>query len=484
MKHSAALFSAILIAGTASQAIAAASPEEAQRLTSLFQSYLGSEPGVVAVTPAGDSYAAIFDLAPLFAKAKEPGASASMSPIEWTLTDQGGGKWKVDQNQPFSFALKIDGQVDMKASIGSIEGTGIFDEALGAFASTSTTFKQLGLDQTITEQGRTSKIVYTIAGIEAESAMSGNETSAGGTAKYSYTDLRETISMPAAPDGSMPAMDLSIASSSGMQDGTVRGLRPKAALNLVAWLVAHPSREAIVAGQAELKDKLYAALPIFDNVTGTATMNELTVNSAIGRFAAARLDVEVDVNGIVADGKLREKFTFTGLQMPDSIVPPWAAGLVPQNFTIDVGGSGFDLAAPAKLILDNLDLSKDPPLPKDIEPKLAQAILPGGSVDITLGASEVIAQAFDLKAEGSMTAGPASMPSGQATVRLKGIDDIMAAIQSAPPEMNMQQMAPMVIVAKGMAKQEDGGYLSWRIESTPTGSVTVNGVDPMKMGSQ
>lgn len=100
-----------------------------------------------------------------------------------------------------------------------------------------------------------------------------------------------------------------------------------------------------------------------------------------------------------------------------------------------------------------------------------------------LGPSEIVASTFDLKAEGSMTAGPAAMPAGQATIKLKGIDDIMAAIQAAPPEMGMQQMAPMVIVAKGMAKP-DGDYLSWKIESTPQGSFTVNGVDPIKMGGQ
>ncbi len=69
-------------------------------------------------------------------------------------------------------------------------------------------------------------------------------------------------------------------------------------------------------------------------------------------------------------------------------------------------------------------------------------------------------------------------------MKLKGIDDIMAAIQAAPPEMGMGQIAPVIIVAKGMAKQEADGYLSWKIESTPTGSVTINGTDVSKIGGQ
>ncbi len=105
-------------------------------------------------------------------------------------------------------------------------------------------------------------------------------------------------------------------------------------------------------------------------------------------------------------------------------------------------------------MLDKLDLSKDPPLPPEIEAELQKALLPSGSVTLGLGPSEVIARIFDLKAEGSMTRGPMSMPAGQALLKLKGIDEIMAAVQNSPPEMGLAQMAPMIIMAKGMGKQE------------------------------
>jgi hypothetical protein len=108
--------------------------------------------------------------------------------------------------------------------------------------------------------------------------------------------------------------------------------------------------------------------------------------------------------------------------------------------------------------------------------------MPNGTVALGLGPSEVIAKLFDLKLEGSMKAGPVAPPSGQATVKLKGLDEVMAALQSAPPEMGVQQIAPMIIVAKGMAKNEADGTLTWNIESTPTGGVLVNGVDVTKMG--
>lgn len=484
MKKPAALFALLVLAGTSANALAAATPEEAQRLTALFQAYLGSDPGVVTVTPDGDAYDAKFDVAPLLAKIREPGFSASLTPIEWTLVPQGSGKWKVDQDQPLSFAVKLEGKLDMKGSIASIKGSGIYDEALAAFESSVTDLTQFAFEQTVTEANGTSKVSYTLATIRSESAMTGTGDSADGTSKITFTDLRETISMPQAADGSLPPIDLSITSPGGAQDAVIKGLKPRAVNELVAWLVARPSKEAIIADQAALKEKLRAAIPVFGNVSGTASLNDLSVNSMLGKFGVGKLDVFVDINGVVDAGSLREKFTFTGFRMPEGLVPPWAASLVPESFTIDFNVADFNLAKPAAMIIDAFDLSKDPPLPKEIEPQLQQALLPTGAVRLGIGPSSVVASVFDLQAEGSMTAGPAAMPAGQAVIKLKGLDEVMAALQAAPPEMGMQQIAPVVIIAKGMAKAAADGYLTWDIKSTPEGSVTVNGTDISKMGGQ
>ena len=123
----------LFLAGSSFQALAAATPEEAARLTAVMQSYVGNEPGVVTVTPNGESYNTRLDFAPLIAKIKQTGFAASVTPIDMTLTPQGNGKWKVDQDQPLAFSMKVDGQIEMKGSVAAIKGSGIFDEALGGF---------------------------------------------------------------------------------------------------------------------------------------------------------------------------------------------------------------------------------------------------------------------------------------------------------------------------------------------------------------
>jgi hypothetical protein len=467
------------VLGTSTPALAAATPEEAQRLTSLFQAYLGTEPGVVSVTPAGESYAAKLDLTPLFAKVKDPAVSLGLSPLEWTLTDQGSGKWKVDQNQPLTFAFGVKGQGETKGAIASVVSVGIFDEALGGFATSSAELKGITADQTVSDAGTTTRIVYAIDTVTMQTTMQGTSDSADAISSYAFTGLKETISVPASADGGTPAMDLVIASPSGKQDGTVKGLKMKAISDLVTWLVAHPNQQAIAAEQAVFKDKLRAALPLFTSLTGTSTAEDVTATSPFGQFAVKQFGFGAEMNGISADGRLRETFSFTGLQVPAALLPPWAAGLVPENFSLDVSVAGFDLAAAAALILDRLDLTKPEPMPKDLDAPLMQALMPKGAVTITLGPSQLLARLYDLTAVGSMTAGPVAMPAGEALVKLKGMDETMTALQATPPDI--QQMSAALLLVKGLGKAEADGTLSWQIVGTEAGAITVNGADISKM---
>lgn len=479
MKSVTALVTLGLLLGASSPALSAATPEGAQKLTTFFQSYLGQVPGVVSVTPQGDSYAAKIDLAPLFAKVKDPTVSLSLSPLEWTITEQGGGKWKVDQNQSLAFSFGVKGQGKTKGAIASVVSTGIFDEALGGFSTASAELKTIAADQTVTDEDPPTVVTYAIDAMTMQTTMQGTPESADATSSYGFTGMKQTIKVAAAADNSTPAMDLVVTSPSGKQDGAVKGLRLRAISDLATWLVAHQDKDAFIAAQAEFKDRLRAALPLFTSLSGSSSLDDVTIASPFGQFAVKQFGFGAEMNGVVADGRLRETFSFAGLQIPASLLPPWAAGLVPQNFTIDVGAADFDLAAPAALILDKLDLSKPEPLPKDLDQPLLQALLPKGSVTITLGPSELLASLYDLKAQGSMTAGPAAMPAGQALVTMKGLDETMAALQAGPPDI--QQMAPALLLAKGLGKTETDGSLSWKIESTAAGAITVNGADVSKM---
>lgn len=479
MRTTTALLTLGLLLGAANPVLAGATPEEAQRLTALFQSYLGQTPGVVSVTPAGESYAAKLDLTPLFAKVKDPTVSLSLSPLEWTLTSQGGGKWKVDQNQALNFAFGVKGQSETKGSIASVISTGLFDEALGGLATSSVELKAISTDQTMTDSGTTMRISYVVDAASMQGTLQGTPESADAASTFSFIGLRQTVSTPAAADGSAPAMEFVITSPSGKQYGKVTGLKLKAMGDLATWLVAHQDPEEIVTQQAVFKDKLSAALPLFSSLSSVSTIDDVSVTSSFGVFAMKQFGFGADMNGIVADGKLRETFSVSGLQVPQALLPPWSAGLIPEAFKLDVSVSDFNLSAPAAMIVDKLDLSKPDPLPQDLDGSLMQALMPKETVTITLGPSQLLAKLYDLTAEGSMTAGPAAMPSGQALVKLKGMDEAMAALQAGPPDV--QQMSAGLLLVKGLGKAEPDGSLSWEIMTMENGAVTVNGADVSKI---
>ena len=77
------------------------------------------------------------------------------------------------------------------------------------------------------ETGKTGTVTYTIESSHYESRMTGTGDNADGTSSWSFNNLRETISTPAAADGT-PAMDFTIAVPSGTNDGVIKGFKPKA----------------------------------------------------------------------------------------------------------------------------------------------------------------------------------------------------------------------------------------------------------------
>jgi hypothetical protein len=473
-------FICFVSAGTPALA-AAATAEEAQRLTGVFQTYLGKEPGVVTVTPSGEVYDVKVDLAPLIAKFKQPNFSAEISPFLMKLTDQGGGKWLVTQDSPLSYSARMPGQLEITVRAGAMRGSAVFDQNVSAFISSTYDIADFSLDETITTAETTMQVAYNIKAMHYETASTpAGPDALDGTFHWAMSGLTETIKVPMQQPGSMP-MDITVTAETGTQDGTIKGMKAQAIYRLIAWFVAHSSQEAIKAGQTELRSLVGAGLPFFENVTAKGALQNLSVITPVGPVGIANLGFDLGVNGVVADGMFHEGFRAEGVSLPPGFVPPFAADLVPQSFSFDFKVSDFNLADPARMLLDMIDLSQAKSNTPEENAKLLTALLPKGAVEISVGPSKVTAKLYDLDFEGAMTAGPVGIPLGAATIRAKGLDDVMKVLQAAPPEMAGQAI-PAVIAAKGMAKTEADGSLSWKIENTISGTLLVNGIDVSKMG--
>jgi hypothetical protein len=466
---------------SSSSTLAAATAEEASRILASLQSYVGAEPGVVAVVPEGDDYIITFDAAPLIKKYQQDGFTASMAPTVLKATPAGNGTWAVSSTSPFKFNVTGKDSLSADMSAATSEWNGTFDEALGGFTASNYTFSGITLVETIADPTNATnlKLDYAIDTlIGTSSAVKSGDGVSDNTSSFSMSGVTSaTVS-----NGPTGAFNYTTKTDKVDYTSTVKGFRMRAIMDLVAWFVAHPSKEAITADQAQLKEKVAAALPLWDNLDGGYAANNLVVGTGLGNFYMTKAGFSANANGAVKDGKLREGFSFEGLTIPAGLTPPWSAELIPTGMSFDFSLGGFDLETPAKKFLAEVDFAKDPPLPAGSEAQFLPIFLPNNALSITLNPGAITAPAYTLSYEGTIDASLAGLPKGQMTFRMKGMEDVLAKVQAAAATDPMAQQAMGgLVAAKGFGKTEADGTIVWVIDMTADSKVLINGIDMSAM---
>ncbi|MCX8507312.1 MAG: hypothetical protein ORN49_00285 [Rhodobacteraceae bacterium] len=476
---------AALWAATASQTLAApATPEGASHLTEVLQRYLGKTDGVVTVTPQGETYAVTLDATPLFALTSGKEA-ITLSAQHLTLTDQGGGLWKVVQDEPAAFAISLPGTIDAKVQIGKLMWNGLYDESLSSFQSWTSDMTDMVYSQKTTPTTETpgQEITEKFAAMHSEfSATKSLTVGVDGSYSWQASGFQETMTM--AQTAEQPAgQSVAIVADSVSQSGTFKGLRSAPLLDLVAFFVAHPSEAAIKADQEALRSQVQAALPFFEALDGTITYKGLSVNTPYGGGKADSIGGDLSMSGLIADGRLREKLTVSGLTLDEGLAPDWAEGLVPTDFTLDVEGKNFNLADPASILVGALDMAKEPPLSEAVGSTLLPAFLPTGSFDLTFAPGQVVAPLYQIDFDGAMTvAVSGTPPTGQGTIKAKGMDAVIEALNKGPAEV-AQGIGPVLTMARGIAKPGGVGELVWKLDGTTPGTLKVNDLDLSALGA-
>ncbi len=430
-----ALLAVLPFVFSATSAFAEATEEGAAHLVEVFQTYLGTAEGVVSVALDGGDYLVTLDGAPLATLAAAAGSTFNVTPLVMTLTDNEDGTWDVSQDQAVSVAFAIPGQMDMQEDIGSMAWEGVFDEELMSFSSAKGEMSDIKVKQNVTDPSSGEMLVeVTIASGNFE--MTGAPGVGGGvdgTYSMVMNGFSEAVTTP--PQGDMPGMPIVVTIESLAQTGKSSGLKMDGILGAVAWFVSHPTTEAKEADKAGLKTILHDGLPFFASTAGDMTAKKVLVATPMGDAGIDELVVNVEMNGVVADGKLREAFTFSGLTLPPGVVPDWAAAILPQKVSLDFQVTDFDAAAAAKVALGLFDLPAGAAPDEAFQANLLAALLPNKTVTIGLNPGAVTGDGYELTYEGSMAAGPdMPMPTGRAMITLAGIEKLQAALGAAPPE--------------------------------------------------
>ena len=469
-----------------------ATPEGAAALTTTFQTYLGTVAGVVTVQPEGEIYGVKLNFAPLLMKLPAE-IQASVTPIEFKLTDNGDGTWGVTENQTLSWSFTIPNMMEQTGST-KVESTGIWDEALPGFREQTAVMTGYTVNTTqympvtpvpgelAPEAEPEFKLEFEVLSHDtqstdrAETVLKASPAAAGGVdhgITYSVQGVYQTVDYAAvSPFG---AMKLDITSRGYDGKGMIKGSRNDGMLALLAWFVAHPSQELIASSQDGLRDKLSAAMPLWDDMAMDMNLHDLKVVSPIGEFTASNIAAEVGVSGIEADGRVREMVRITGLKVPETIVPPWALPVIPNEVSFDLSVSRFDLAAPVKMIIEGFDLTAGDPIGKvDVE-QLKAAFFAGNPVALELAPGQIKGEGYQIDYQGQMQLPADTPPGGTARISATGLDKIEAALNAAPPEQ-AQQPLMMLQMAKMLSKPGASGEMVWEIDaSKPGGPITVNG---------
>ena len=477
----------LLLLSSTSLSIAAATAEEAASIKASIQAYVGNEPGVVEVTPDGDDYEVTLDVMPYIKKNAKPDFTATFDPMTITLSPgDEDGTWDVSSSGPYAFSMSAGDQFNTSGKIENFDWQGTFDEALGAMSESTTTAKGITFSSKINQPELNMKtaVEYSIGSVESKSkATEAGEGLADSESTIGFADIKVSSKseVQAGAAASGPSLDYDASVAKGSYVTTMKSANLAGLLDLVAWLVAHPKEELIKQDQAALKEKILAALPVFANLTSTSTFETLKVNTALGTFAAELGGSSIALNGVVKDGKFGEGINLSGISIPPGLAPPWAADLVPTSMKLDFAVSGFDVEAPVRLAIGAMDLTKDPVLPAEVESQMQPAFTPTNTVIVTMNPGEIVSPVYTLSYEGALTVNLAGLPTGKATIRLRGADALMAKLSAAGEDPMAKQAVPMLVAAKGFGKAEADGSIVWVIEGTTAGAVTINGLDMSSM---
>ncbi len=483
---------ALLALGPVSAAWAVpATDEGAARLTGVLQTYLGATEGVVSVTPQGDSYQLKIDPAPLLAQVPDAQAQITVSPLTYALTDNGDGSWGVSEDQVLSWSVVVPKMFEQKGTA-KVQSTGTWDAALKGFREQKAVMTDYVIDsvqyappEAVGPDGMpvapapdaapqvVSRDHQTTARMEVE--MTGTAGKAGGVDQamtFTATDLKQSQELMSGPGGAPMLIEVSAPGYDGK--GLMAGARSDGMLSLLAWFVAHPSEAQIKQSQDGLRDRLAAAMPLWDDLSLEMAIRDMTIGSPIGEFGLASATLGLGLSGAVPDGRLAEKLVLSALTVPEGVLPPWVAPILPQEVSLDFAASDFDLAAPAKLLIESFDLNAEEPLARLSPEQMQQAFLPDGKAVLKLAPSQIKGDGYRIDYRADVAVGPGAAPVGAALISASGLDTLESALAAAPQDEAAQPLM-MLRMARAMSKPGEGGDAVWDIQMPEGGQISVNG---------
>lgn len=448
----------------------------AKQLSDNLSRYFGKQAfdkGVLKVSVEGDAYKIALDVKSLVnALPEQKLLKLDMPPYALMVKPRSDGSWDVSSNFSQSASFEFDGpqgHQSMEFTIKDGKGSGVYDPALAAF--TSGTSSMAGMTMT----SREAKQQADVTAGAGTATVSATKSAGGGvdfTATQKVSSFIETIKIDD-PDSGMN-FPVTLKTPELSVDANGKGMRTKPLLDLLAFAVANEDEAKLKTNQAELKSLMQAALPVWERIDGAYRFTDFEVESPVGKFGAKQFSTAFGMDGVSQNGKLDYAIKASGLTIPQQVLPVWSVPLLPTDIDLNFGGANIDLDSMAKKAIEAFDLNKEPPLSDEFGDALVADFM-AKNPKVVLGHSTVKNGSIEVAMEGEMTF-PGKKPDATMTVDVAGYDKIVQALQEgAKADPQMAQAFPFALAVKGFAKTLPNGRLEWVIDAKADGSVTVNG---------
>ena len=312
------VFSTSVVAAmlTAAQALAdPATPQGAQELGQTAAAYFGKaavEHGVITITPRGESYLATIDLQHASDAFKLPADVRLTGRSSLVLTPMADGAWNVSADDFPTIVLARAGDANALSFSMSATGfhfNGVFDPRLAAFLSSKTKadsvdFKLRALDRA-TGQPKDFMFHYGAATVTTAGVAAGD----GGVTialQEQIDSARKSVSELAENGGPADAVAATYDIGPLVGEGSIEGLRAASLGDLWRFLVAHAEHRDPEPGafQSALKTKIVAALPLWDKIATTVTIQDVAVQTIGAKAAMKNVTESVAMSGLGAQGSL------------------------------------------------------------------------------------------------------------------------------------------------------------------------------------
>ena len=449
-----------------------ATTEGAEALRALIAKYLptaqaGATP-LVTVKPDGSHYLVSADLSALNTLLAETGVSYDPAVVTYQAVEQDDGNWRVSMDSLPRIGFHS------KDATGAIELTNFRSSALISPAIAWLLSGSANVDKG-TFQVQNPKITQTIDFGPVQETIA---TNVGGDGSVS-TQLKEEIAefgvkAVGGGDNETP-INFSGRAEKALISLGVDGFKSRKAFDLWGLLAAHPARADLAPHEAELKGLLKEltapGLKLDEGIEAQKTV----VTSSLGAVALGNFKYQLGAANAGPQSAINLSLSADGLSLPVGLLPPNAGALTPSKIDISAKLKGIDITAAANEWISDLSLQGEGPLLSDDNAeKVEAAFLSSGPVQIELAPSHVVAPAVDADFAGLIRLDH-SKPTAAITIHARSFDKTMAAVKGLGPDISAKAM-PGLALAKGLAKSESDGSLSWLVELDAERSIKINGI--------